>query len=247
MLQEDKVVLITGGTGGIGSSIAQLCKKRGWKVCITGKKKINVEKIMKDYGSDMGFEWSADDQEGIKRITQDIIGRFGKINALINAVGVLKSKPFMEIDAKTALEEYETNVLGTIFPIQAVIPYMQDNNEDCSIVNISSMRGVQPLASGRSINYSITKAGIVSLTSALAKLYSPKIRINAIAPGFTISGMSKDWSEQSWLDAKENNLYKRPANPDEIARHIMFMISEDSSYMTGQTILVDGGFSIYKK
>lgn len=85
------------------------------------------------------------------------------------------------------------------------------------------------------------------MTSILAKLYAPKVKVNCIAPGFTLTDMSYDWGESTWDSAKNKNLYKRPANPEEIAEHIYFLVSDKSSYITGQTILVDGGYSLFDK
>lgn len=246
--QAGKTVLIAGGTGGIGSSVAHLCKQNRWNVCITGTKKGGrISTVLESHNLDLGFEWNGEDQQGIKEIVVNIINKFGKIDALVNAIGILRSKPFLEIDSQTALHEYEINTLSTLYTIQAVVPHMTNQINGGTIVNIASQRGYPSLASSRSISYSMSKAAIISLTSALAKLYSPKIKINAIAPGYTLTNMSNDWSEESWRDANQNNLYKRPAHSIEIARHILFMISDENSYMTGQTILVDGGYSLYNR
>ena len=160
-------------------------------------------------------------------IAQNTIKSFGEINALVNAVGIVKSVPFEQINTDNAYDEFNVNVLGPIFAMQAVIPYMLKNKKQAKIVNVSSLRGIYHLSSQRSILYSLSKASLHSLVSALAKKYSPKILINCIAPGFTLTSMSSSWSSSTWKSV-QNNFFKRPAKPEEIANHIFFLFLKNA-------------------
>lgn len=243
-----KTVLITGGTGGIGSSLVEILHEDGgWNIIITGKKNsTRLIEMSEKYNIKLAYEWDARSAEKLDGILKEIISIYGKIDCLVNCVGIVKPQTFEEITKQSLLEEYEVNVLGTIYPIQKVLPYMKVNESGSKIVNISSLRGKPELASTRSVAYSMTKAAIASLTSSLAKEYSPHIQINSIAPGFTLTTMSNNWGASTWEEAENNTLFKRPAQPEEIAQHIAFLLSDKCSYMTGQTILVDGGYSIKK-
>jgi 3-oxoacyl-[acyl-carrier protein] reductase len=243
-----KTILVCGGTGGIGSALIKNLDRSEWNMAITGQKNsTRLSHIMAELDIELGFEWDSKDRAGMKQIVEKIVSRYGSIDCLVNSIGVTYSKAFEDIDEKTTLDEYAINVLGTIYPIQECIPYFMRNEHGGKIVNISSLRGTSGLASTRSITYSMTKSAIVTLTSALAKQYSPKIQINAVAPGYTLTTMSNGWSDATWLNATDKNIYGRPAEPNEIANYIAFLISDKCSYMTGQTILIDGGYGIFDK
>ena len=245
---DKKTVLITGGTGGIGSAVVDILDPEEWNVVITGRRNSTLLSDMQTkYGLKLAFEWDAGDKDAMKCIVDKIIDEYGRIDSLVNCVGVTYSKPFDEIDEETTLSEYKINVLGTIYPIQEVLSHMSRSARGGKIVNVSSLRGLAPLASMRSITYSMTKAAIISLTAALAKQYGPHIQINAIAPGFTVTRMSDNWSDSTWLSAMDKNIYQRPAQATEIAEHISFLLSDKCTYLAGQTILVDGGYSLFDK
>jgi NAD(P)-dependent dehydrogenase (short-subunit alcohol dehydrogenase family) len=142
-------------------------------------------------------------------------------------------------------EEFETNVLGTVNFCQAVIPIMQRQGNG-SIANVSSIRGINQLVSNRGMSYSISKVSVTGLTSALAKEFAPVIRVNAVAPGFTNTDMAKTWNDSVRKQAN-SALLGRVAEPKEIAAALLFLISDDSSFVTGQTLIVDGGYGLAGK
>ena len=152
----------------------------------------------------------------------------------------LLPQAILEITNEIFLNELQVNTLGSFRTCQVVAPMMKDGG---SIVNISSIRGLANTATERGIPYSVSKAGIVAMTAALAKELAPKIRVNAVAPGFTETDMAKSWNDKVWSQVKQA-LLQRPAQPEDIAKAIYFLGSDESSFITGQTLLVDGGYSM---
>ena len=114
------------------------------------------------------------------------------------------------------------------------------------IVNIASSRGHSITTNAKNMTYSVAKAGVINLTAALAKEYAPYISVNAVSPSFTLTDMSNTWSDEIRQKVK-TNLLGRAAKPAEIAEVILFLSSDKASFINGQTILVDGGYSISGK
>jgi hypothetical protein len=148
-------------------------------------------------------------------------------------------------DGDKAIEEYKVNVLGTMHCIQAVIPKMLDKGHG-SVVNISSIKGYPNLATMSTLTYAPSKAGVISLTKACAKAY-PSIRFNAVAPGYVETDQVNDWNDETLKRINNGTIAGRIAQPKEIASLVMFLASDDASYITGADYLVDGGYSIQGK
>ena len=156
-----------------------------------------------------------------------------------------KVEPFIEASDENWLENYQTNFLGTVHVIQSVLPSMLANGYG-SIVNVSSIRGERTMASNRGMAYSASKAAVINLTAGLAKEYAPAVRVNSVAPGFTLTDMSKTWNDTVRNQVK-TALLGRGAEPEEIAEAILFLASDKASFITGQTLDVDGGYEISGK
>ena len=240
---KDKIILITGSSSGIGAATARLAKGYGANVIVHGKtdspeldalaKELNAEKIVCDVA----------DKDAVQSEINKILEKVKKIDILVNSAGISLNQKFLESTDEVWLDVFKTNVLGTTHFCQAVIPEMQKNNYG-KIINIASIRGFYTTAGNAS--YSASKAAIINLTSVLAKQFAPNILVNAIAPGFTDTPIAKSWNEQVQVQAI-SNLLGRLAKPEEIAEAILFLVSDKASFITGQTLLVDGGYSISGK
>jgi 3-oxoacyl-[acyl-carrier protein] reductase len=240
---KDKNILITGSSSGIGAATARLAKEYGATVILHGKteseelkalaEELNCEYIFCDVADKVAVD------SEIKRILEKV----KRIDILVNSAGISINQNFLESTDEVWLDVFKTNVLGTTHFCQAVIPEMQKNNYG-RIVNIASIRGYTNTSGNPA--YSASKAAIVNLTSVLAKQFAPNIFVNAIAPGFTETPIAQTWNEQVKLQAT-NNLLGRVAQPSEIAEAILFLASDKASFITGQTLLVDGGYSISGK
>ena len=239
----DQVVLITGSARGIGAATARLAKERGAEVILHGKSE--SEHLMA-LAKDLGCQYiicDVADESSTKSAVDAIALKVKKIDVLVNCAGVTNSKPFAELTDEDWMDAYKVNVLGTVHVCKAVLPYMQAAKTG-RVVNISSIRGYG-ITSGRAA-YSAAKAAIINLTATLAKEYAPDILVNAVAPGFTETDMAKTWPERVWVQVK-SALLGRIAQPKEIAEAILFLASTQNTFITGQTLLVDGGYSLSGK
>lgn len=237
--------LVTGSSRGIGAAVARLLHQQGSDVVLHGRSNSNHLQAMASElkAGYLTFD-VANQAETHKEIEKEIVTN-GAFHILINCAGVVTPKPMMDITESLALDEYRTNVLGTMYCCQAVIPSMRAAGYG-RIVNISSVRGYQTMSSARGMVYSMSKASIINLTASLAKECAPHITVNSVAPGFTETDMAATWNEAVWSQAR-SNLVGRPAKPEEIAAAILFMASPAASFITGQTLLCDGGYEIAGK
>lgn len=238
-----KTILITGASGGIGGATARLAKQYGANVVVHGR--TDSEKLQTIAAELQAVKISCDvtDKAEIEKAVNGAIKDVGEIDALVNCAGIAPSIPFVDITEENWDEVFRVNVLGTIYFCQAVIPHMQKLHSG-RIVNIASIRGHAHLAS--SSVYSASKAAIVNLTATMAKQLAPDIAVNAVSPGFTLTEMANSFTEKVKKQVN-TSLLGRGAQPEEIAEAILFLASDRASFITGQTIIVDGGYSISGK
>ena len=235
---QEKVILITGSSRGIGASIAKLSKQYGYKVILHGKTKSKellymAEELNSDY---LVFDLS--NPLEIKNSFKNI----QKLDVLVNSAGVNISKPFEDLDFKDWQIIYNVNVFGMVNVIKYALPIMKENQSISKIINIGSVKGTYS-AVGRAA-YASSKSAIINLTTSLAKEYGPRILVNCVSPGFTATKMTKDtWSKRIKKQV-ESIILKRIADPSEIAEVVLFLSSDKCNYITGQNINVDGGFGI---
>jgi 3-oxoacyl-[acyl-carrier protein] reductase len=240
---KNKIILITGSSSGIGAATARLAKEYGATPILHGK---TESKELKTLAKELNCEYIVCDvanKTAVKSKVQRIIKKVKKIDALVNCAGISIRQKFLESTDESWLDVFKVNVLGTTHFCQAVIPFMQKNKYG-RIVNIASIRAYVNTA-GRPA-YSASKAAVMNLTSVLAKEFAPNIAVNAIAPGFTETPMAETWDEEVWKQLK-TALLGRVGQPKEIAEAILFLASDRASFITGQTIIVDGGYSISGK
>ena len=237
---KNKIVLITGSSRGIGAATARLARSYGARVVLHGKQESDgLQKLARNLKAEY-IVCDVIDGKAVMRAVNKIVKRFKKIDALINCAGITNTNFFLETTDEDWLEVFKVNVLGTVHFCQAVITYMLRQKYG-RIVNIASIRGYGS-TSGRAA-YSVSKAAIINLTATLAKEFAPHIFVNAVSPGFTETDMSKTWSAAVWKQA-QSSLLGRIARPNEIAEMLLFLASDRASFITGQTFLVDGGYSI---
>lgn len=242
---KDKIVLITGSSSGIGAATAMLAKEYGAIPILHGK---TESKDLKNLSKELNCEYvvcDVADKVAVDLEVQKILNKVKRIDALVNCAGIVLEESFLESSDDIWLEIIKVNLLGTVHFSQAIIPFMQKNNYG-KIVNIASIRGHKNTSSNARMSYSASKAAIVNFTSSLAKEYAPNILVNAVSPGFINTQIAKSWTDKVKKQV-ETALVGRIGEPKEIAEAILFLISDRASFITGQTILVDGGYSISGK
>ena len=238
-----KTVFITGAARGIGRATALLFAERGWNVAFgyvqSTKEAIQLEK---DKGvSAKGIRFDVASYEECNAAVAEAENSFGKIDSLVNNAGISVNKLLMDMTDEEWRRIFAVNTDGVFNMCRAVIPHML--NENCSIVNVSSMWGIT--GASCEVAYSASKAAVIGLTKALAKeLGLSAIRVNCIAPGVIMTDMNKNLSENDIRALEDETPLGRIGDPSEVAKAIYFLASDEASFITGQTLSVDGGFVI---
>ncbi len=243
-MEENKTVLVTGGSRGIGKEIALKFAKQGYDVIINYvSDKTDTEELKKELEANEGkaliVKADVTNPEQIENLVKTAIETFGKIDVLVNNAGITKDNLLMRMSEEEFDKVIEVNLKGTFLMTKAVTKYMMKKRQG-SIINLSSVVGVTGNAG--QCNYAASKAGIIGFTKSVAKeLASRNIRANAIAPGFITTDMTDVLSDEIKETIQEQIPLKRMGNAKEVAELAYFLGSEQSSYITGQVIHVDGG------
>ena len=243
-MKEKQVVLVTGGSRGIGKSIALKYAENGYNIVINYvTDKTNVDELKKEFNK-YGVEClivkaDVSKAEEVENVVKQTIEKFGKIDVLVNNAGITRDTLLMRMKEEDFDKVIEINLKGTFLVTKAVTPYMIKKRNG-RIINLSSVVGVTGNA-GQS-NYSASKAGIIGFTKSVAKeLASRNIRANAVAPGFINTDMTSVLSDDVKANINAQIPMKRMGTAREIANVVYFLGSEESSYITGQAINIDGG------
>ncbi len=239
-----KVALITGATRGIGKQIALTLAKEGYDIAINYRKENedleNTKKELAEIGVEvLAVQGDVSNYEDCERFVKQVIEKFGHIDVLVNNAGITRDSLLIRMKEEDFKQVVDTNLGGTFNVTKNVISYMMKAHSG-RIINISSVVGVAGNAG--QTNYSASKAGIIGFTKSLAKeVASRNILVNAIAPGFIETDMTGVLKEEIRNEIAKNIPVKRMGSAQEVAKVVKFLASEDSSYITGQVINVDGG------
>ncbi|MEM3130956.1 MAG: SDR family oxidoreductase [Nitrososphaerota archaeon] len=248
---EGQVAIVTGGARGIGFAIASRFAQEGAKVVIID---INADllkeaerKIKEETkGEVLTFQGDVTSRERIKEIVDQVLEKFGKIDILVNNVGIHEGAPFWEETEESWLRQFKVNVLGVVIPSQIVVPHMMKRKKG-KIIMMSSKAAV--VGEPNHAAYSASKGAVLALTRAMAIELAPyNINVNAICPGPTYTDMLL----KAIPDPKDREELRkfiplgRFGDPKDIAGAALYLASSDSDWCTGQAISVDGGMSILK-
>lgn len=243
-LLENKVVLITGASRGIGRSIAEECVKQGAKVAFTYLSSAEKAKALEDElsangGVAKGFKSDASDFDQAQQLVDEVVKEFGTVDVLVNNAGITRDTLLMRMTEEQWDEVINTNLKSAFNLTKAVIRPMLKARAG-SIVNMSSVVGVSGNAG--QANYAASKAGLIGFTKSVAQeLGSRNIRCNAIAPGFIETEMTGALDEKVVQEWRDSIPLKRGGAPEDVANLTVFLASDMSAYITGQTINVCGG------
>jgi 3-oxoacyl-[acyl-carrier protein] reductase len=242
---QGKVALVTGASSGIGSAVATQLGRAGATVGVHyNSHDENATAVASGITSAGGtaFIVSGDvaKVDDAKRIVKAVVDRCGKIDILVNCAGILEYARFGDIDSASFERQFSVNTLSIVLMMQAAAPHFPDSGG--RIVNVSSNIAFRPIE-GCAI-YCASKAAVSTLTEAFSKeLASKKITVNAVAPGATITPMTAWLSDDIRRGIEQSTPLGRMAVPTDIADVVFFLASEMSRWITGRTILVDGGLN----
>lgn len=243
-MSDSKIAFITGATRGIGKEIALELSKNGFDVALNYRKEtedmLELKKQIEANGVKCFFtQGDVSNFEDCTRMAEEIIKEFGKIDVLVNNAGITKDGLIMRMKKEDFDAVIDVNLAGTFNVTRNVISYMIKQKSG-RIINVSSVVGVSGNAG--QTNYSASKAGIIGFTKSLAKeVASRNILVNAIAPGFIDTDMTNVLSDTVKESINAQIPLKRMGTPNEIAKVVKFLSGDDSSYITGQVIHIDGG------
>lgn len=259
-----KVVVITGGTGVLGACIGEYLALEGAKVVIMGRRREEgeriVDKIHTRGGEAMFLVTDVMNVEVLQHNCNDIMAKYGKVDALLNAAGgnmpgatIAPDKTFFDLKISEFSNVLNINLTGTVLPTQIFLKPMVEAGKG-AIVNFSSMAAFRPLT--RVCGYAAAKAGISNFTEFLANevatKFTPGIRVNAIAPGFFLTNQNRalltnpDGSlTKRGEDVIRQTPFKRFGKPEELCGTIQYLISDASTFVTGTVAVVDGGFNAF--
>ena len=240
---ENKIAIITGGTAGIGAATAILFAKEGAKVTVWGRSEKRGEEFVKKAageGLDIVYDRvDTADFEAVQAATKRVYERFGKIDILINNAGITRDSTFKKMTVEQWNEVINVNLSGVFYCTKAVSEYMLAAGYG-RIVNASSVVGLY--GNFGQTNYVATKAGIIGMTKTLARELGRKgITVNAVAPGCIDTDMTAVLSDAVKEDMLKSIPLGRVAQPEEVAKAVVFLASDNASYITGQVLNVDGG------
>ena len=241
-----KIALVTGGSRGIGFSTGKILSENGATVVITGKDTERLEKAAKKIPNSIAIVADIRNTNDVKNVVSKTIEKFGRLDILVNNAGIFpKIKKLHEIDEDEWNEVLDVNLTGQFRFTKEAIPHLQKTSG--SIINISSDAGLKAYQGFNADAYSASKAALIILTKCWALEYSKnKIRVNCICPGVVDTDMTKPFlktqTDKEFMD-NEHPL-GRIGQPEEIAKAIMYFVSDDASWTTGAVLTVDGGESI---
>lgn len=239
-----KTALITGATRGIGKQIAITLAQAGYDIAINYRKeneelKNTKQEIEQTGAKCLTLQGDVSNYEDCEKIAKEIIQEYGKIDILVNNAGITKDTLLMRMKKEDFEDVINVNLVGTYNMTKNIIPYMMKNRTG-RIINISSVVGISGNAG--QANYAASKAGIIGFTKSLAKeVGSRNILVNSIAPGFIETAMTDVLKEEIKEEIAKTIPLKRMGQAQDVANVVKFLASEESSYITGQVIHVDGG------
>ena len=243
---ENKVVIVTGGGSGIGRATCYRLRQEGAKVVVADRNQAGAEETRELMeGNDQNSAVSRVDisrSSQVEQMVEDTVSKFGRLDGMVNGAAILiRTPPLVDVEDVDWDLTMDTNLKGTFYCCKYAIPAMLEHGGG-SIVNISSMSGVRGVA--YSVPYAVSKAGVIHLTKVAAAQYTHLgVRVNCIAPGGidTPQMRGSTASAETFQERNVEHPMGRVGRPDEVANLITWLTSEEASYVSGSTYIIDGG------
>jgi 3-oxoacyl-[acyl-carrier protein] reductase len=239
----DTIVLVTGGTRGIGRACAELFASLGAKVAICGRGKEAAEKAAAEIGPKVkGYACDISSAESVDALIDQVTEELGTIQVLVNNAGITRDGLLMRMKDEQWAEVIQTNLTGAFYTCRAAAKTMLKARYG-RIINVGSVVGLRGQAG--QANYAAAKAGIIGFTKAYAQeVASRNITVNVVAPGYIATDMTAELGEKATAAIVDHIPMKRVGQPEDIAHAVVFLASPQAGYITGATLSVDGGIGM---
>jgi NAD(P)-dependent dehydrogenase (short-subunit alcohol dehydrogenase family) len=243
----DRVAIVTGGTRGIGRSIAEGFVAAGAAVAVASRKAdacaATVAALEEMGGSCIGVPTHLGDLDAIRALVEATVDRFGRVDIVVNNAATAITQPLGQFTPEAWAKVYDVNLRGPVFLVQEALPYLKVSPA-ASVINMLSVGAF--MFSATVAMYAAAKAGLMAYTRSMAAEYAPLgVRVNALAPGTTDTDMVRANTPEAQEFMAKSSLLARMASPDEMIGPALFLASTASSFMTGQVLIVDGGLVPY--
>jgi len=245
---DDKVVIVTGASSGLGSRFARVCDAAGAKVVLAARRVERLEALASELSNAIAVQADFSTDDAASLVVESALSEFGAIDVVVNNAGICRTVKAVDDDPDGFRHELQIDLVAPYDLACRSAKWMIDNGLTGSIVNIASVLGV--VGGGRLAvpGYAAAKGGLVQLTRELGSQWARKgVRVNAIGPGFFESEMTADAmfeNEKGMALIKSSTPMGRPGDAHELDGALLYLASDASSYMTGQTLYVDGGWTI---
>lgn len=253
MFDGDEIAIVTGGTKGIGRSVSLQLAERGVTVVATyysdEEAAAETEAELETYDQPTGVvQFDVGDHDAVARAIEDVVEEYGRPSVLVNNAGMMKNNIFLRMSADDWDDVVQTNLSGAFYCTKEVLSHMVRRGGG-TVVNVSSVGGLRGWAG--QANYAASKAGLIGMTRSLAREVGGKdVRVNAVCPGYTETELLES-SGVATADSREEQAAEileeedvpqdRIASPDEVANAVVFLASEEASYVNGAVLRIDGG------
>jgi 3-oxoacyl-[acyl-carrier protein] reductase len=238
-----KIALVTGGAQGIGKEVALLLARNGANIIVSDINLEKAEETSKEIGSigpqSMAIKVDVANLKEVERMVEAILEKFGKIDILVNNAGITRDKLILRMTEEDWDAVLNVNLKGTFNCTKAVVRHMAKQRSG-KIVNIASVVG--EMGNAGQVNYSASKAGVIGLTKTIAREFAQRrINVNALAPGYIETPMTEVLPEKVKEELRRLIPMERLGKPEDVAEAVLFLVSEESNYITGHVLDVNGG------
>jgi NAD(P)-dependent dehydrogenase (short-subunit alcohol dehydrogenase family) len=235
-----KRVIVTGGVSGIGAATAARFLEEGAKVVVLDRDQVGAERLSRELPNLAGVvHCDVSDFGQVQRAVEKAIGTLGGLDVLVNNAGISIRHDFLDITPEEWERVIGVNLTGVFYVAQMVARHMMENDGGV-ILNTASTNGITGYRYYS--DYNASKAGVIELTKSMALEFAPRIRVNAVAPGYILTPMQRaEYTDEMLEEVNRKLPLRRHGTPEEVAALFAFLASDDAEYLTGQIYIVDGG------